>query len=107
VVFKSPFRFQQPRRVRFRGNEFAVPVASADGVSLTWETSLWMSTTLTRPAPAMLETAAFQPSKDCERALRHPLNRRKPKHYTTLRSSVVHFGSFCGVRGGFFKKSPF
>jgi len=37
------------------------------------------STHLYRPAPAMLEPAAFQAAKDCERALRQPLNRRKAK----------------------------
>jgi len=36
---------------------------------------------LTRLAPAMLEAAAFQPSKDCERAPEQPLNRRKARHF--------------------------
>jgi len=42
-----------------------------------------------RPARAMLEAAVFQPSRDCERALRQQLNRRKAQYYTSLRSSVV------------------
>jgi len=77
---------------------------------LNWNFSISVSAALGRPAPAMPEAAVFQPSRDCERALRQPLNWRKGPHYTTLRSSPpfrgAPFGSFCGVGGGFFKKSP-
>ena len=57
--------------VHFFRRQFSVPLASMGRASLMQGNSLWMSATLTRPAPAMLEVprpAGFQPLKDCERA---------------------------------------
>jgi len=106
LILKSFLRLKQPGGVRFRGSEFTVSLAATDAVSLAPETSLGASTTLARPAAAMLESGCVPAGERLRAGPGTAVESEKSAalHETAKQRRVVC--KFLRGQGRFFQKEP-